>query len=112
MDAPGIRICSHCNRGDNQRMRTLTVPIAAAAVFVALASSGDAQGPASTPGIKEGSGVSLEYPLSGGAGKVLDSNKGAEAFAYTQGAREIVPGLEAALVGLKAGDVKQVTVKP
>ena len=93
-------------------MRTLTVWIAAAAVFLALASSGHAQGPASGPAIKEGSRVSLEYTLSDAAGKVLDSNKGAEPFAYTQGAREIVPGLEAALLGLKAGDVKQVTVKP
>jgi FKBP-type peptidyl-prolyl cis-trans isomerase SlyD len=100
-------------------MRTLTVWIAAAAVFLALASSGQAQGPASSSAIpasssaiKEGSRVSLEYTLSDDAGKVLDSNKGAEPFAYTQGAREIVPGLESALAGLKAGDVKKVTVKP
>ena len=64
------------------------------------------------PAIKDGSRVRIEYTLTDDAGTVLDSNKGEEPFAFTQGAREIVPGLESALTGLKAGDVKHVTVKP
>jgi FKBP-type peptidyl-prolyl cis-trans isomerase SlyD len=92
-------------------MRTLTVSFGGAALLLVLSSVGLAQDPA-PPAIKEGSRVSLEYTLSDDAGKVLDSNKGAEPFAYTHGARQIVPGLESALVGLKVGDVKKVIVKP
>ena len=43
--------------------------------------------------IKDGSRVGLEYTLTDDAGTVLDSNKGEEPFVYTQGARQIVPGL-------------------
>jgi FKBP-type peptidyl-prolyl cis-trans isomerase SlyD len=93
-------------------MRTLTTSLIGATMFVAFSTAGFAQDPATGPAIKDGSRVSLEYTLSDDAGKVLDSNKGAEPFAYTQGARQIVPGLESALVGLKAGDVRKVTVKP
>jgi FKBP-type peptidyl-prolyl cis-trans isomerase SlyD len=62
--------------------------------------------------IKDGSRVRLEYTLTDDTGTVLDTNKGDEPLAYTQGARQIVPGLEAGLAGLRAGDVKTVTVKP
>ena len=62
--------------------------------------------------IKDGSRVGLEYTLTDDAGTVLDSNKGEEPFVYTQGARQIVPGLESALAGLRAGDARKVTVKP
>ncbi|HEX3176668.1 MAG TPA: peptidylprolyl isomerase [Methylomirabilota bacterium] len=65
-----------------------------------------------SPAIKNGSRVRIEYTLSDDGGKVLDTNKGEEPFAYTQGAKEIVPGLESALAGLHAGDVKQVKVAP
>ena len=62
--------------------------------------------------IKDGSRVGLEYTLTDDAGTVLDSNKGEEPFVYTQGARQIVPGLESALAGLRPGDARKVTVKP
>ena len=92
-------------------MRTLTVALGLAATLLGVSSAVVAQDPAS-PVIKDGSRVKLEYTLTDDAGKVLDSNKGEEPFAYTQGARQIVPGLESALAGLRAGDVKTVTVKP
>lgn len=95
-------------------MRTLTVSAGCLALLLTLATTGLAQPAPSapTPAIKDGSRVSFEYTLTDDAGTVLDSNKGGEPFAYTQGARQIVPGLEAALAGLRAGDVKKVTVKP
>jgi FKBP-type peptidyl-prolyl cis-trans isomerase SlyD len=92
-------------------MRTLTAASACAALLLVLSSPGLAQDPA-TPAIQNGSRVRIEYTLTDAAGKVLDSNKGEEPFAYTHGAREIVPGLESALAGLRAGDVRKVTVKP
>jgi FKBP-type peptidyl-prolyl cis-trans isomerase SlyD len=62
--------------------------------------------------IKEGSRVGLEYTLRDDTGTVIDSNKGGEPFTYTHGAHQIVPGLESALAGLRAGDERKVTVKP
>lgn len=65
-----------------------------------------------TPTIENGSSVQIEYTLKDDAGTVLDSNKGRNPLAYTQGEHRIIPGLEKALNGMKAGDEKQVTVKP
>lgn len=103
-------------------MRTLTASLAVATLVMAAVSPAHAQDsapnppraqdPAPAPIIKDGSRVQLEYTLSDAAGKVLDSNKGAEPFAYTHGERQIVPGLESALAGKRAGDVTKVTVKP
>jgi FKBP-type peptidyl-prolyl cis-trans isomerase SlyD len=92
-------------------MRTVAALIGCATLLVTVASAGLAQEPA-TFAIKEGSRVRIEYTLTDDVGKVLDTNKGEEPFTYTQGAREIVPGLESALAGLRAGDAKKVTVKP
>lgn len=58
--------------------------------------------------------VVLDYELRDDAGKVLDSSESedGEPIVYVHGYGMIVPGLEAALVGLKAGDAKEVTVAP
>ncbi len=65
-----------------------------------------------SPAIETGSKVRLEYTLKDDGGKVLDSNKGGEPLTYTQGQRQIIPGLEKALVGMRTGEEKKVTVKP
>ncbi len=62
--------------------------------------------------IENGSMVKIEYTLKDDAGTVLDTNKGKNALAYTQGQRQIIPGLEKALMGMRAGEEKEVTVKP
>lgn len=62
--------------------------------------------------VKDGATVSLEYTLSGEDGKVIESNKGREPLRYVDGRSQIIPGLEKALVGMKAGTEKKVTVKP
>lgn len=62
--------------------------------------------------IEEGSKVQLEYTLSDETGKVLVSNKGRDALTFTQGEHQIIPGLENALAGMRAGEEKTVTVKP
>ncbi|MFQ5830902.1 MAG: peptidylprolyl isomerase [Candidatus Methylomirabilia bacterium] len=62
--------------------------------------------------IEAGSTVELEYTLKDETGKVLDTNVGGKPLAYTQGQRRIVAGLETALNGMRAGEEKQVTVKP
>ncbi|MGH7766841.1 MAG: FKBP-type peptidyl-prolyl cis-trans isomerase, partial [Candidatus Binatia bacterium] len=62
--------------------------------------------------VKNGATVSLEYTLTGEDGKVIESNKGKDPLRYVDGRSQIIPGLEKALVGMKAGTEKKVTVKP
>jgi FKBP-type peptidyl-prolyl cis-trans isomerase SlyD len=92
-------------------MRTLTASLTLVSLLVTAAVT-RAQDAAPGPIIKDGSRVQLEYTLRDDAGTVLDSNQGQEPFTYTHGQRQIVPGLESALAGKRAGDVAKVTVKP
>lgn len=58
--------------------------------------------------------VVLEYTLKDEKGAVLDSSdaEDGEPIVYVHGYGMLVPGLEAALVGLEVGSVKDVTVTP
>lgn len=67
---------------------------------------------ADDPGIQNGSTVKMEYTLSDGKGKILDTNKGQEPMTYTHGQGQIISGLEKALTGLHVGDQKHVVVPP
>ena len=60
--------------------------------------------------IGSGTTVQIAYTLKDDSGEVLDSNEGQAPLTYVHGRREIVPGLEQALDGLRAGDTRQVTV--
>ena len=60
--------------------------------------------------IADGMKVTMEYTLTLPDKTVADSSKGRPPLSYTQGKQEIIPGLEKALVGLKAGDKKRVTI--
>jgi FKBP-type peptidyl-prolyl cis-trans isomerase SlyD len=71
-----------------------------------------AQGTKDEKVVKDGAVVSLQYTLSGEDGKTIESNKGQEPMKYTQGARQIIPGLEKGLAGMKIGEQKRVKVKP
>jgi FKBP-type peptidyl-prolyl cis-trans isomerase SlyD len=62
--------------------------------------------------VKDGSVVSLQYTLAGEDGKVIDSNKGKEPLKYTHGLKQIVPGLEKQMAGMKVGAERRVKVKP
>jgi FKBP-type peptidyl-prolyl cis-trans isomerase SlyD len=62
--------------------------------------------------IKDGSLVSLELTLSDSSGKLIESNKGQQPLQYTQGTGTVLPALEKQLTGLKAGDTKQIVLKP
>lgn len=56
--------------------------------------------------------ASIHYTLSDAEGEVIDSSEGQEPLDYLHGAANIVPGLEAALLGKTQGDKLKVTVKP
>jgi FKBP-type peptidyl-prolyl cis-trans isomerase SlyD len=62
--------------------------------------------------VTAGRTVSLEYTLTLDDKSVLESNVGKEPMTYTQGAHEIVPGLETALEGMKKGERKHIVVAP
>ena len=62
--------------------------------------------------VKDGAIISLQHTLSGEDGKTIESNKGQEPLKYTQGAKQIIPGLEKGVAGMKVGEEKRVKVKP
>jgi len=64
------------------------------------------------PEIQKGATVKIEYTLTDEKGKILDTSKGKDPLTYIHGEGQIIPGLEKALKGLRAGDRKQVTVSP
>lgn len=76
---------------------------------LASAASGEKKVPAK---IADSTQVSLEYTLTLEDKTVIESNVGREPMTYLQGAHEIVPGLEKALVGMVKGEKKRVVVKP
>ncbi|MGH9365788.1 MAG: FKBP-type peptidyl-prolyl cis-trans isomerase [Thermoanaerobaculia bacterium] len=60
--------------------------------------------------IADGMKVTMEYTLTLQDKAVVDSTKGQPPFSYVHGGHQIIPGLEKALTGLKAGDKKRVTI--
>lgn len=60
--------------------------------------------------VADGLKVTLEYTLMLPDKTVADSNVGQAPFSYVQGGHQIVPGLEKALTGMKAGQGKRVEV--
>ena len=56
--------------------------------------------------------ASIHYTLKNDKDETLDSSAGAEPLVYLQGFGNVVPGLENALIGKKAGDAFEVTIAP
>ena len=62
--------------------------------------------------IENGTVVSFFYTLSDTAGNTIESNRDGEATVYLHGANNVVPKLEAAFVGKKAGDHFELMLTP
>jgi FKBP-type peptidyl-prolyl cis-trans isomerase SlyD len=62
--------------------------------------------------IADGVVVAIDYKLHLGDGDVVDASEPGEPLHYVQGAGNIVPGLERALLGLEKSATIQVTVTP
>ncbi len=62
--------------------------------------------------ITDNTAVSFHYTLTNNSGEQLDSSIGSEPLLYLHGAGNIIPGLEAALLGKKAGDKLNVSIEP
>jgi FKBP-type peptidyl-prolyl cis-trans isomerase SlyD len=62
--------------------------------------------------ISSGKKVSIEYTLTLENKEVADTNVGREPLTFEQGSHQIIPGLEKAIEGMKAGESRKVTIKP
>ncbi len=62
--------------------------------------------------IKDGMTVSFDYTLKDPDGKVIETSKGNKPLSYIHGQKQMIPGLEKQLTGMKVGDEKNVRVKP
>ena len=62
--------------------------------------------------ITKDSVVSIDYRLHLGDGKIIDESEPGDPLVYLHGYEEIVPGLEKALEGRKAGESLKVEVAP
>jgi FKBP-type peptidyl-prolyl cis-trans isomerase SlyD len=61
---------------------------------------------------KENSVVGIEYEVKeSGTDTVIDSNKGSRPLEFVTGKGQIIPGLEAGLVGMGIGESRTITVK-
>jgi FKBP-type peptidyl-prolyl cis-trans isomerase SlyD len=62
--------------------------------------------------IEKNAVVTIDYTLTDGSGKVIDTSKGKQPLAYLHGGGNLIPGLERALEGKKAGENLKVTIAP
>ena len=62
--------------------------------------------------ITPGSVVVFDYTLTDDDKDIIDSSVGSEPLAYIQGEGQIVPGLEKAMEGKKAGDSFKISLPP
>ena len=65
-----------------------------------------------TDSIADGHVVTLHYRLTLDDGTIADESFGGEPLVYLHGHRNIVPGLESQLAGMKVGDKQDVQVTP
>lgn len=56
--------------------------------------------------------ITFHYVLKDGTGKLLDTSRGGAPMAFTEGAGQIIEGLEEQLLRLAAGDQRTVVVPP
>jgi FKBP-type peptidyl-prolyl cis-trans isomerase SlyD len=62
--------------------------------------------------ITSGKVVFIDYTLTDDDQEIIDSSRGGDPLGYVHGAGQIVPGLEKALEGARAGDSLKVVVAP
>ena len=86
-------------------MRSSVVSLLAA--ILALSVGSDAR--AEDQVVADGKKVSFEYTLSSDKA-VVDTNVGKDPVSYVHGQKQIIPGLEKAFTGMKAGESKHVDI--
>lgn len=114
--SPPFKVGQQGGRSRRVKLHGLTLCIALGAIFCAFVSPtsvhAERQEGEKEMTVSAGTTVSIEYTLKLEDKAVIDSNVGADPLTYVHGSRQIIPGLERALEGMKVGDSKQVTVNP
>lgn len=62
--------------------------------------------------VEENKVVTFDYTLTNNSGAVLDTSENSEPLSYIHGSGEIIPGLEAELLGKAVGAKFKATIKP
>ena len=62
--------------------------------------------------VSNGKVITLEYTVKLQDGQVVDTNVGGDPLTYTQGANQIIRGVESAVEGMEVGQTKQAVVPP
>lgn len=62
--------------------------------------------------IKIGDEVKFHYTVKLEDGEVVETTRGGEPLSFTVGSERLLPGLEEAILGLKKGDRREVTIPP
>lgn len=65
-----------------------------------------------TATVSKGKVIALEYTLKLDDNHVVDTNVGKDPLTYTQGAQQIIRGVETAVEGMTIGELKHVVVAP
>jgi peptidylprolyl isomerase len=86
---------------------TIAVAAVIAAVFFVLPYLSG-----SSPVIAAGDNVSVYYTGSFANGTVFGSNMGSTPFSFIAGSNQMIPGFSRAVIGMKVGQIKNVTLSP
>lgn len=78
---------------------------------IVMLAVGVAQAQPQGPAVQNGSAVKFEFTMKDETGTVLTSSQG-EPVSYVHGQGQILPGLEKAMEGMRAGETKQIAVPP
>ena len=65
-----------------------------------------------TATVSKGKRISLEYTLTLDNNQIVETNVGKAPLTYTQGAHQVVHGVETAVEGMTVGEAKQVILTP
>lgn len=87
-------------------------PAAALAAATMMLSGAPSQAQEEARVIQDGNTVSIEYTLTLADGSTADSNVGGEPLVYVQGEQQILPALEAKLLGMKSDETREITLSP
>lgn len=93
-------------------MRNALQAALAAVVFSLVFDAAPLQAQEDASVIQDGRTVSIEYTLKLTDGSTADTNVGAEPLVYVQGEQQILPALEARLIGMKADETREVSLTP
>lgn len=62
--------------------------------------------------VKKGDSVKVHYTGKFDDGQVFDTSDGGQPLAFQVGGGQVIPGFDAALVGMQVGETKQIIIQP